>query len=171
MALARVDWNDLSPQVRDVIETHTGPVYSARTMPAGKNSAIALLLDTADGRVFVKGLHADHPGVVAQAREAIIAPYVAAVSPRLLWRTEAEGWDLLGVEYLEGHHADYRPGSPDLPAVIDVMQCLGAVHCPDLPELKTPYQRWRKYVDHPDELDLFAGTILLHTDYNPENIL
>lgn len=46
MALDRVDWHDLPAHVRDVIETRTGPVRSAQTASAGKNSAVALLLDT-----------------------------------------------------------------------------------------------------------------------------
>ncbi|MBB5153699.1 aminoglycoside phosphotransferase [Saccharopolyspora phatthalungensis] len=171
MALARVDWQDLPPHVRDVVETNTGPVRSARTVSAGKNSPVALLLDTADGRVFVKGLHADHPGVVTQAREAVITKYVTAVSPRLLWRTEVDGWDLIGIEYVEGRHADYRPDSPDLPAVVDVIQRLGAVECPDLPELKRPAHRWGAYVDDPAELELLTGSTLLHTDYNPLNVI
>ncbi|WP_223840055.1 aminoglycoside phosphotransferase [Saccharopolyspora pogona] len=171
MTLARLDWQELPPHVRDVIMSRTGPVLAAQTLSAGKNSAIALLVETRDGRVFVKGLHRDHPGVVTQAREAIIAPYVAAVSPRLLWRVEVDGWDLIGVEYIDGRHADYRPGSPDLPAVVDVMRRLGAVECPDLPELKSPAQRWRAYVDDPADLEWFAGSTLLHTDYNPLNVI
>lgn len=64
-------------------------------------------------------------------------------------REQVDGWDLLGVEYVDGRAADYRPGSPDLPAVVDVMRRLGGVECPDLPELKSPAQRWRKFVDDP----------------------
>lgn len=171
MAVDRVDWHGLPPHVRDAVEAHTGPIYAARTVSAGKNSAIAVLLDTPDGRVFVKGLHASHPGVVTQSREAVIAPYVADVSPRMLWRSEIDGWDMLGIEYVEGRHADYTPGSPDLPAVVDVMQRLGAIECPDLPELKKPSQRWKKHVDDPSDLEALAGSALLHTDYNPLNIL
>ncbi|MER7076649.1 hypothetical protein SAMN02982929_05289 [Saccharopolyspora kobensis] len=171
MALARVDWHELSSHVREVIESRTGPVRSARTVSAGKHSAVALLLDTADGRVFVKGLRTDHAGIMTQAREAVIAPFVGAVSPRLLWWVEADGWDLLGFEYVEGRHADYRPGSPDLPAVVEVMQRLISIPCPDLPEIKRPEKRWRKYVDDPAELEVLTGSTLLHTDYNPANVL
>jgi hypothetical protein len=131
-----------------------------------------LLLHTSDGRVFVKGLHTDrHPGAVTQRREAAIAPYVGEVSPRLLWQTEIDGWVLLGFEYIEGRHADYAPGSDDLPEVIEVITRLGSVRCPDLPELKKPEQRWAAYVSEPEQLELLRGNVLLHTDYNPLNIL
>jgi hypothetical protein len=67
------------------------------------------VLDTADaGTVFIKGLPLDHPGAVRQQREAVINPYVRAVTPRLLWRDRAAGWDLLAFEYLTGTRpADY----------------------------------------------------------------
>ncbi|WP_143539516.1 aminoglycoside phosphotransferase [Saccharopolyspora spinosa] len=93
------------------------------------------------------------------------------MSPRLLWRVEVDGWDLIGVEWVDGRHPDYRPGSPDLPAVFEVLCRLGAVECPDLPELKRPVQRSGAYVDDSAELDALAGSTLLHTDYNPLNVI
>jgi hypothetical protein len=45
-----------------------------------------------------------------QDMEALINPYVADLSPRLLWRVQGE-WDVLGFEVVDGRHADYRPGS------------------------------------------------------------
>ncbi|MEV4649062.1 hypothetical protein [Saccharopolyspora sp. NPDC049357] len=172
MPLDRLNWAQLSPAVHAAVEACTGPIRSARTVSGGKNSAIAAVVDAAGGRVFVKGLHRGHGGVVTQAREAAVAEHVHDVSPRLLWRlADVDGWDLLGIEHVDGRHADIRPGSPDLPAVLDVMRRLGNLTCPDLPELKTPTQRWRKHVDDQAELALFDGSSLLHTDYNPENII
>ena len=46
----------------------------------------------------------------------MINSFVQAVAPRLLWHDQAAGWDVLAFEYIVGaRHADYRPGSPDLP--------------------------------------------------------
>jgi aminoglycoside/choline kinase family phosphotransferase len=165
------DWDELEVPVRLAIEARTGQVHSARTVSAGLNSQLAVVLDTDAGWVFVKGLREDHPGVVRQGREAMINPYVHAVAPRLQWHEQAEGWDLLAFEYIGGaRHADYRPDSPDLPRVISAMHDLAAVSCPDLP-VKQARQRWAAYVDHEADLDLLDGDALLHTDFNPLNIL
>jgi hypothetical protein len=165
------DWDELEAPVRLAIEARTGRVRAARSIDAGLNSQLAVVLDTDAGWVFVKGLRLDHPGVVRQGREAMINPYVHAVAPRLQWHQQAAGWDLLAFEYIDGvRHADYRPGSPDLPRVISAMHDLAVVSCPDLP-VKQARQRWAAYVDREADLDLLDGNALLHTDFNPLNIL
>jgi hypothetical protein len=103
-------------------------------------------------------------------REAMIAPYVLAVSPRLLWQVESDGWNVLGFEYIDGRHADYAPGSVDLPKVVAAMRLLGTIPCPDLP-LKRAEQRWAEHVDDAAALELLIGDSLLHTDWNPVNVL
>ena len=101
----------------------------------------------------------------------MINPHVRAVAPRLLWHDQAAGWDVLAFEYIGGaRHADCRPGSPDLPRVIGAMHQLAAISCPDLP-VKQARQRWAAYVDREADLDLLDGDALLHTDFNPLNIL
>jgi hypothetical protein len=165
------DWEQLEEPVRLAIEARTGRVRAARTVSAGLNSQLATVLDTDAGTVFVKGLRVDHPGVVRQGREAMINPFVRTVAPRLLWHDRAAGWDVLAFEYVDGvRHADYRPGSPDLPRVIDAMHRLAAIGCPDLP-VKQARQRWGAYVDREADLELLDGNALLHTDFNPLNIL
>jgi hypothetical protein len=72
------DWDELEAPVRLAIEARTGRVRAVRTVSAGLNSQLAVVLDTSTGWVFVKGLRADHPGVVRQGREAMINPYVHA---------------------------------------------------------------------------------------------
>jgi hypothetical protein len=166
----RTEWDDLPEGARTAVQAHTGPVTHAKTASEGLNSALAAFLHTPSGTVFVKGLHRDHRQVVSQQREAMIAPYVVAVSPRLLWQVEVDGWHLLGFEYVGGRHADYRPGSADVPKVIDAMRLLGQMPCPDLP-LKRAEQRWSSYVDNAAALEVLAGDALLHTDWNPLNVL
>jgi hypothetical protein len=86
---------------------------------------LAAVLDTANGPLFVKGLRTDHPGVVRQHREAMINPHVLSLAPRLLWQAEGAGWNLLAFAYIPGaRHADYSPGSADLPAVVRVINRL-----------------------------------------------
>lgn len=139
------------------------------TVSEGLNSAVAAILTTETGQVFVKGLRADYPRRWTQDMEALINPYVAALSPRLLWRVQDE-WDMLGFQLIKGHHASYAPGSPDLPAVTALMIVLGEIRCPDEPVKHAPH-RWRSYVDDPKDLDWLEGDRLLHTDWNPLNVL
>ena len=167
--LARIDWKDLPEDTRNAVEQHTGRVWSARTVSAGLNSAVAAVLTAERGAVFVKGLHRDCRRRWTQDMEAMINPHVAHLSPRLLWRVQGE-WDVLGFEAVDGRHADYRPGSADLVHVAQTMAALGQIPCPDLP-VKVAAHRWREYVDAPDELGWLAGDRLLHTDYNPLNVL
>ncbi|MBG6136524.1 phosphotransferase family protein [Longispora fulva] len=170
--MQRTDWTDLPGSVRDAITARTGPVTSGTTAAEGLNSQIAAFLTLESGdTIFVKGLRLDHRGVITQRREAAINPYVLQVSPRMLWQVDVDGWDLLGFEYVQGRHADYTPGSADLPGVIEVMNTLGGLPCPELPELKHAPQRWASYAADPDDLALFEGDTLLHTDFNPVNIL
>jgi len=168
--MQRTDWVDLPPGLRRLVESRTGPVRAASTAAEGRNSEVAAFLETPVGTVFVKGLRSDHPRVWTQQREAMVNPYVRHVGPHLLWQIEAEGWNLLGFEHVAGRHADYSPGSPDLPLVVDAMRRLGATSCPDL-SLKRSEERWSGYVDDPAALQLLRGDTLLHTDYNPMNIL
>jgi RIO1 family len=171
MSVQRTDWEDLGQPVRDLILAHTGPVHGAQTVTAGLNSQLAVVLDTADGPVFVKGLRTDHPGVVRQRREAMINAYVLPVAPRLRWQTEGAGWNLLAFDYIPGtRHADYAPGSADLPAVALVLNRLQQIPCPDLP-VKRAERRWAAYLDDDAAQDLLVGDTLLHTDFNPLNVL
>ncbi len=169
--MRHTDWDELEAPVRLAIEDRTGPVRAARTVSTGLNSQLAVILDTDAGTVFVKGLPLAHPGAVRQEREAMINPHVPVVAPRLLWHERAVGWDLLAFEYIDGaRHADYRPGSPDLPRVIGAMHRLAGIGCPELP-VKQARQRWAAYVDGEADLDMLDGDALLHTDFNPLNIL
>ncbi len=164
------DWGDLDAPVREAIERRSGTVQRARTVTAALSSRLALVLDTASGSVFVKGLPADHPGTVRLEREAMINPHISAVAPRLLWHAVAAGWNLLAFEYIPGaRHANYTPGSRDLLRVIEVTNRLHRIPCPDLPVIDAT-QRWAAYLDSA-AVTAVAGDTLLHTDFDPLNIL
>lgn len=173
MAVARVAWQQLPSSVRHAVEGLAGPVLSATTVGHGVNSAVATTLETRHRRVFVKGLRRDHRGRVTQQREAAINPHVRLVSPKLLWRIEVSEWDLLCFEHVDGRSADYTPGSPDLPHLVAAMRRLAELPCPDLPPvyLRPAEQRWAGEICDPAARDVLAGDTILHTDYNPENIL
>jgi len=69
--------------------------------------------------------------------------------------------------------ADYTPGSPDLPDLVATMCRLAELPCPDLPPVyfRRAEQRWAEAIDDPAARVLLAGDTILHTDYNPANIL
>lgn len=167
MSLQRTHWEDLSENLRSVIQGHTGPVLKAQTVSKGLNSEIAAVLRTSTGKVFIKGLRSDHPRVRTQQMESMINPYVAQIAPRLRWHVETYGWNVLGFEHIDGRHADYSPGSSDIPKVVDAIRLLGQVQCPDL-LLKRAEQRWAPYMDDTSAL---RGDALLHTDINSLNVL
>lgn len=169
MNVPRVDFAQLPPAVRQAVATRTGPVHSARTALGGRNSAVASVLVAERGRVFVKGIPTAHPQTAPLRREVAIAPFLPASAPRLLWHVEAGGWLLVGYQAVKGRHADFQ-AAEDLHlvrAAIEGVQCLQA---PALVELKTAEGRWGPYADEGDA-ELFAGDVLLHTEWAPDNVL
>ncbi|WP_369192662.1 aminoglycoside phosphotransferase [Streptomyces sp. R08] len=167
--MPRRDFQDLPQAAQRSVEARTGRIRAARTAGGGLNSGMAAILDSEQGRVFVKGIPTDHPQAVSQAREIAIAPYLPAASPQLLWHVEAGGWVLIGYEVVDGRHADYTDDA-DMAFVVDALQELQQVTAPDVPKLKRAEHRWAAYADE-DTAELFAGTTLLHTDVAPHNIL
>ncbi|WP_328917939.1 MULTISPECIES: aminoglycoside phosphotransferase [unclassified Streptomyces] len=167
--MLRVRWDDLPLAARAAVEARTGLVRGTVTASGGVNSGIAATVHAEGGSVFVKGVPADHPQVRTQQREADVNPYLPAACPRMLWHLRAGGWDLIGYERLDGRHADYAPGSPDLPLVADALAELQATACPDLAVLRSATQRWAAHAGGAAEQ--FAGDALLHTDLAPDNLL
>lgn len=170
MSMSRIPFEQLPAGIRRAIADKTGAVHQAATAPGGMNSGIASVLETESGRVFVKGIRTDHPQVDAQRREAAIAPHLPASCPRLYWHLELDSWSLLGYEVADGRHADYAPGSPDLPLVEAALTELQAVTAPADIEIKDAVDRWADYAP-PGTLQYFSGDTLLHTDFARENVL
>ncbi|MFE9838355.1 phosphotransferase family protein [Streptomyces sp. NPDC005551] len=168
--MSRIPFERLPADVRRAVADKSGAVHQAATAPGGMNSGIASVLETESGRVFVKGIPTDHPQVGAQRREAAVAPYLPESSPRLYWHLEFGGWSLLGYEVIDGRHADYTPGSPDLPLVEAALVELQDVTAPADIEIKDAVDRWADYAP-PGTTHYFEGNTLLHTDFAPDNVL
>ncbi|MEU6539785.1 aminoglycoside phosphotransferase [Streptomyces sp. NPDC047000] len=168
--MSRIPFEQLPADVRRAVTDKSGAVHQAVTVQGGMNSGIASVLETNSGRVFVKGIPADHPQVGAQRREAAVAPYLPASCPRLYWHLELDGWSLLGYEVVDGRHADYTPGSTDLPLVEAVLTELQGITVPTDIEIKDAADRWESYAP-PGALQHFSGNALLHTDFAPDNVL
>ncbi|MGW5939392.1 aminoglycoside phosphotransferase [Streptomyces celluloflavus] len=170
MATTHIGLDQLPSAARAAVEEHTGPLLTVVEATEGFNSEIASRVTSATGTWHIKGLRTDHPRAWTQRREASIAPFLTEVAPALRWRVKTAGWDLLSFEALDGHHADYAPGSPDLPEVAALQRHLGDTPCPDI-ELRHAEQRLERYAAGPDDLHFFAGSHLLHTDLNNANVL
>jgi hypothetical protein len=100
----------------------------------------------------------------------MIKSHIIAVAPRLPQQAEEAGWNLLAFEYIPGaRHADYRPGSSDLPKVVAAMNRLRLIPCRNLP-VKEATQRWSAYLDN-HACAWLDGDTLLHTDFNSLNVL
>lgn len=171
---SRTEWHDLPRPLRAAVEERTGPIATARALTGGLNCAMAAALKAAEGPVtFVKGTPVTNAVALSGQRwEAVVNPYTRAVGPRLLWRVEAAGWELLGFAYVDdARHADLSPGAADLRLVAEV---LGSAHAlpPPPPHLGVPSfaDRWAGFLEA-GELPLLHGRTLLHTDTHPHNLL
>jgi hypothetical protein len=130
--------------------------------------------------------------------EADVNPWLPPdMAPRLRWRTEAEGWLLLGFDHVHGRHADLSPGSAELAAVAATVNALAdrlaysPAEAPRLAEHWARLSAWQRLarspeslldvwaVGHLDELvawesrgiELADGNSLVHTDLHSYNIL
>jgi hypothetical protein len=168
--IPRIAFEQLPADTRRAVADKTGAVHHTVTVSGGMNSGIASVLDTDSGTVFVKGIPTDHPQVSAQHREAAVAAHLPSSCPRLYWHLEPDGWSLLGYEVIDGRHADYAPGSSDLPLVEAALSELQGITAPADVEIKQAVDRWAQYAP-PGTIQHFDGDALLHTDFAPDNVL
>ncbi|RKS76385.1 phosphotransferase family enzyme [Actinomadura pelletieri DSM 43383] len=168
----RGEWARLPEHIRIGIAERVGQVRSVQAASGGSNAAFAASVTGTVGRAFVKAAPKAAPDddgaqVRALRREALINPCVPEFAPRLLWTVEAGGWLAVGFEHIDGRHADYSPGSPDLNTLVKTIRRLQSTPCPDAVVMRVE-RRWEPFV--PD-VSAMAGDALLHTDLNPRNLL
>jgi hypothetical protein len=167
----RSEWANLPCEVREAVVERTGLVREVRPVTAGSNAELAAVVDGSAGPTFVKAGtisgHEDGRQARALRREAAINPHVREFAPRLHWTVEAGGWLVLGFEHVDGRHADYAPGSPDLNTVAAFIRELHMLACPEAVEMRVE-RRWEGFAD---DVSVLAGETLLHTDLNPRNLL
>lgn len=156
-----VFWLDIVP--------YTGAVYSSARAERGYTADVTLTAECELGPLFIKGYRLPTRDMICFERESAINAHVLSVSPRLLWQHISDTWAVLGFERAPGSVAHFSPGSPDLPAVIDVLNRLASIECPVI-ALDEDWAEWRfdRFTDTPE---LFAGNALLHSDIAPGNFL
>jgi hypothetical protein len=162
---------DMPRAVRDAVARRAGLVLSMHPVSEGRNSPLSLRLDTTSGTLFVKGVP-DAPGKMAtQRREYAISTHLRGLGPAARWQVRTGGWHLVAFEHVDhARHADYRPGSADLPKVADLLVAVGQLPVPAGVELRQAEQRFGAY-GTAQQLRHVAGRALLHTDLNPGNVL
>ena len=134
------------------------------------STAVRLNLDTASGSVFIKGTGPDSDDL-QRGRLALgagLAPFVTALSPPLLFRVQANGWDVTGWPALPGRPwADLKEGSADIPKLVALLADLGTIPAPDVP-MRSIAEDWGHNASDPG---LLVGDMLVHTDPHPTNFV
>jgi hypothetical protein len=122
----RPGWKSLPMRVRSAVEAALGgEVVASRTPSGGFGGQFAAVLDTADGRrVFAKSCRLDQGFHAVEARrEYAIAEALSGtgLAAEPLGNVVAEGWVTQIFAFVPGRSASLEPGSPDLPAVVDLL--------------------------------------------------
>ncbi|WP_406297552.1 hypothetical protein OG948_18105 [Embleya sp. NBC_00888] len=160
-----------TPELLDLIRPHTGEPSDIRPASRGFSSDVATVIEGGAGNFFVKAVR-NRPGGRRESllRERLVNPTVQPISPALRWHAENDDWMVLGFEAIEGRRSDFAPTSPDLPAIVDTLNRIGAL---DLPEVAHDWHetRWNRFATDEAQTTLFQGDALLHTDINPDNVM
>lgn len=163
----------LPPAAQAAVSHVVGRVAEFAPAPVGNHAEVAGTLDTEGGRVFIKGARPlpNERGGGAEAwslrNEAAVNPHVQPYAPALLGLVDTDGWLLTLWEHVEGRHADYVPGSPDLDLVAEAVAGLGVLECPPVVKLRVK----QRYTASGEDVSAMEGPALLHCDLNPENVL
>lgn len=159
------------PEFMATIRPHTGNVTKVRPSSRGHGSASTVMVDCEKGPVFVKAVP-NRPGGRRDSliREGLINRHVQPISPELRWQAQDDAWIVLGFEAVHARPADFTPGSPDLPAVLDLLARIGDLPLPAV-AADWPETRWDHYTTTAADAELLRGDTLLYTDINPDNLL
>ncbi|MGW0983442.1 protein kinase [Streptomyces xiamenensis] len=155
-----------------LILPYTGELTGLRSpVSRGYSSDVTVVVECENGPFFVKAIR-NRPGgrKDSMIRERVINSFVRPISPDLRWQTEDDEWIVSGFDFVDGRRANFKPGSPDLPVIIELLNRMGELRLPEVAHDWTE-ERWDSYTADETEAALFRGDALLHTDINPSNLL
>jgi aminoglycoside phosphotransferase (APT) family kinase protein len=198
----RPGWGGVPFVVQIVLEQRLGTqVTNSTSQTSGFAAGLASRLELADGgRVFVKGVPANHDRVRDYQVEADLAGALPDGCPApLLLGTIDDEWFLLVFEDIEGQEPSLGPDSLDAPAVLESVETLREMLTPcPLRRMRTvdtvygpQLTGWAQLSRRPPhDLDPWArhnldrlvalegawrpwstGDTMLHTDLRPDNVL
>lgn len=159
------------PEFWTLIRPHTGEVADVRPASRGYDADITAVVDCEYGPFFVKAVNAQGGGRrESLVRERIINPHVQPLSPAVLWSVDNDAWAVLGFDVIDGEPSDFKPESPDLPAVADILNRIGNLPLPGVARDWTE-TRWDRFTADDSEAALLRGDTLLYTDIHPNNFV
>ncbi|MGW1659179.1 phosphotransferase [Streptomyces atratus] len=123
----RPRWEGLPDEVRAKVNARLGsPVVEVSYPEGGFTPGLAVRLTCADrNEVFLKAADLALPMASHYRSEAVVGEHLpSVVAPRLWWSLESHGWIVNAFEAVLGGQPDLRPGSADLPGVLDVVGSL-----------------------------------------------
>ncbi|MFE6022742.1 phosphotransferase [Streptomyces sp. NPDC056441] len=198
----RPRWEVLPDEVRAKVQARLGsPVVEVSYPEGGFTPGLAVRLTCADrSEVFLKAADLALPMASYYRAEAVVGEHLpSGIAPRLWWSLESHGWIVNAFEAVLGGEPDLRPGSADLPGVLDVVGSLERelTPCPapvgeageTLSLLAGHWERlaaapagpdaWcaarRAWLTEMDDRDLLvkaaAGDTLVHCDLRADNML
>ncbi|MEU0985336.1 phosphotransferase [Streptomyces sp. NPDC005953] len=168
--MERVRWDELPSDLRAAITARAGQVTSAHVVPEGLHCTAALKLRTERESLFLKGVRlTDGPGLAGLKFEQEINGILAGVCPPINFQVEAAGWYCLAFAYIDGRHADFTPGTEDLPSITLTLRRMGTLRNPRTP-VESLAGKFKGFLS-PAEAELLTGSCLLHMDSNPHNVL
>ncbi|MBU2667132.1 hypothetical protein KOI35_26855 [Actinoplanes bogorensis] len=168
--MARQQWDQLPPALRNLITDHEGPFKDVQDPGAGSNADFAATLTAYDGSLaFCKGARLDTDQTGFLRNEIRLNQHLPRdLAPRLRWSAEADGWLVAAFDHVPGTSADLRPGSPDLPVIARTLTRMAKALTPCPPvNIQPATARWGRLLDPA----LIDGDTLLHTDMTHNNFL
>ncbi|SIO88494.1 hypothetical protein [Nocardiopsis sp. JB363] len=160
----------MGPELTELITSHTGRITDVSPLAEGSDYSTTAVVTSEQGRVFLKAVPDRPGGVLSEVeREGQINPHLNGLAPALLWQARGAGWFALGFEVIKGRSADFTPGSPDLPRVVQAVGQITALPLPEVARLWVE-TRWDRAL--PGEMvKVVRGNHLTHADLHPRNIL
>jgi aminoglycoside phosphotransferase len=120
----RLEWAAVPLRIREDFERWAGSrVISAISQPSGFSPGVAARLKLADGRgLFVKAVgsqpNADSPGMHRREARVLGALPPDVPVPRLRWFQEDNGWVVLVLDEVDGHHPSQPWNTEELDQVL-----------------------------------------------------